>query len=377
MKSYEAGPVSLERQVLFWAVGLAGLLYVVHLLGSAITPFAAGIVLGYLLDPIVLKLQRLGLNRLGASLLILIVFALAVVIVLILVAPVLGSQFVAFSQRLPGYAVRIQALVVAEGNALLAKYGGGWLNALGLTEQLSSAQIQKSVGDFVSQGAQWLLNAFKSLVSGGAAVFNFLSLLIITPVVAFYILVDWNRMISELDSWLPYDHRDSLRTIAREINDALAGYIRGQSIVCLFLGLWYSVGLTLIGLDFGFLIGVLAGFLSFVPYVGSLTALVLSLGVALVQGWPSLKLFFMALGVVGVGQFLEGNVLSPKLVGESIGLHPVWLMFALLAFGQLFGFLGLLIAVPTAAVIGVVSRHLIAVYLTSPFYQGRSAAESR
>ena len=159
-------------------------------------------------------------------------------------------------------------------------------------------------------------------MSGGAAVFNFLSLLIITPVVAFYILVDWNRMISELDSWLPLDHRDSLRTIAREINDALAGFIRGQSIVCLFLGLWYGVGLTLIGLDFGFLIGVLGGLLSFVPYVGSLTALLLSLGVALVQGWPSLTLFFLALAVVGVGQFLEGNVLSPKLVGESDWASP-------------------------------------------------------
>ena len=222
------------------------------------------------------------------------------------------------------------------------------------------------------QGAQWLLNALKSLVSGGAAVFSFLSLLIITPVVAFYILIDWHRMISEIDSWLPLDHRDSLRKIAREINHALAGFIRGQSIVCLFLGLWYGIGLTLIGLDFGFLIGVLGGLLSFVPYVGSLTALVLSLGVALVQGWPSLKLFFMALAVVGVGQFLEGNVLSPKLVGESVGLHPVWLMFALLAFGQLFGFLGLLIAVPTAAAIGVVARHLIALYLTSPLYRGRS-----
>lgn len=377
MKSYEAGPVSLERQVLFWAVGLAGLLYVVHLLGSAITPFAAGIVLGYLLDPVVLKLQKLGLNRLGASLLILIAFALAVAIVLILVAPILGNQFVAFSERLPGYAVRLQQLAVDEGNALIAKYGGSWLGPLGLTEQLSSAQIQKSVGDFVAQGAQWLLNALKSLVSGGAAAFNFLSLLIVTPVVAFYILVDWNRMVAELDSWLPLDHRDSLRKIAREINHALAGFIRGQSIVCLFLGLWYSVGLTLVGLDFGFLIGVLGGFLSFVPYVGSLTALVFSLGVGLVQGWPSLELFFLALGVVGVGQFLEGNVLSPKLVGEFIGLHPVWLMFALLAFGQLFGFLGLLIAVPTAAVIGVVSRHLIAIYLTSPFYRGRSATESQ
>lgn len=369
--------MSLERQVLFWGVAAAAVLYLVHLLGSAITPFAAGIALGYLLDPVVLKLQKLGLSRLAASLLILVAFALGVVIALILVVPILGDQFVAFSQRLPGYAVRLQALAVEEGNALIAKYHGPWLDALGLKGQLSSAEIQKSVGDFVTQGAQWLLHGLRSLASGGAAVFNFLSLLVITPVVAFYILVDWNRMISELDSWLPLDHRDGLRRIAREINQALAGFLRGQSIVCLFLGLWYSVGLTLIGLDFGFLIGVLGGLLSFVPYVGSLTALLFSLGVALVQGWPSLKLFFMALAVVGVGQFLEGNVLSPKLVGESVGLHPVWLMFALLAFGQLFGFLGLLIAVPTAAVIGVVSRHLIAVYLTSPFYRGRSAAESR
>ena len=171
-------------------------------------------------------------------------------------------------------------------------------------------------------------------------------------------------MISKLDSWLPLDHRETLRKIAREINQALAGFIRGQSIVCLFLAVWYSVGLTLIGLDYGFLIGVVGGVLSFVPYVGSLTALVLSLSVALFQGWPSPKLFLLALAVVGTGQFLEGNVLSPQLVGELIGLHPVWLMFALLAFGQLFGFLGLLIAVPTAAAIGVVARHLIAVYLT-------------
>ena len=369
--------MSLERQILFWAIAVAAALYVFYLLGSTITPFAAGIVLGYLLDPVVVKLQSFELNRLGASLLILIAFALSVTIVFILIVPILGNQFVAFSQRLPNYAVRLQALAVEEGNALIAKYGGGWLHALGLSQQLSSTQIQQSVGDFVAQGAQWLLNALKSLVSGGAALFSFLSLMIVTPVVAFYILIDWHRMIFEIDSWLPLDYRDSLRKIAREIDHALAGFIRGQSIVCLFLGMWYGVGLTLIGLDFGFLIGVLGGLLSFVPYVGSLTALLLSLGVALVQGWPSLKLFFMALAVVGVGQFLEGNVLSPKLVGESVGLHPVWLMFALLAFGQLFGFLGLIIAVPTAAAIGVVIRHLIALYLMSALYRGRSAPKSQ
>ena len=369
--------MSLERQILFWGLGLAALLLIIYLLGSTITPFAAGIVLGYLLDPVVLKLQRFGFSRLGASLLILTVFVVAVVLFFILVVPVLGNQFIAFAQHLPGYAVRLQAFAIEEGNAFIARYGGRWLEAFGLSQQLSTTQIQKSVGDFVTQSAQWLLDAFTRLVSGGAALFNFLSLLIITPVVAFYILVDWDRMISKIDSWLPLDHRETLRKIAREINHALAGFIRGQSIVCLFLAVWYSVGLTLIGLDYGFLIGVIGGVLSFVPYVGSLTALVLSLSVALFQGWPSLKLFFLALAVVGTGQFLEGNVLSPQLVGELIGLHPVWLMFALLAFGQLFGFLGLLIAVPTAAAIGVVARHLIAVYLTSPFYRGRPKPESQ
>ena len=370
LNSDEAWPVSLERQVLFWAIAATALLYVVYLLGSTITPFAAGIALGYLLDPVVLKLQRLGLNRLGASLLISAASALAVAIILILVAPILGNQLVAFSQRLPGYAVRLQELAIDEGNALIAKYGGPWLQALGLKEQVSSAQIQKSIGDFVGQGAQWLINGLKSVVSGGAAVFNFLSLLIITPVVAFYILVDWDTIIAEIDSWLPLDHRDSLRKLAREMNDALAGFIRGQSIVCLFLGLWYSIGLTLIGLDFGFLIGVLGGVLELRAVCRVVDCVVLSLGVALVQGWPSLKLFLLALAVVGTGHIFEGNVLSPKLVGESIGLHPVWLMFALLAFGQLFGFLGLLIAVPTAAAIGVVSRHLIALYLTSVRFIG-------
>ena len=365
--------MSIERQILFWAALFAALGYALHVLGSAVTPFAAGIALGYLLDPVVYKLEKLGLNRLGAALIILVVFTSAFVVILIVVVPILGSQLIAFAQKLPGYAMRLQALAVEEGNVLIQKYGGGWIGALGLGEQLSSAQIQKSVGDFVAQGAQWLVNAMKSLVSGGAAVFDFLSLLVITPVVAFYILVDWDRMVAEIDSWLPVEHRERLRAIAREINQALAGFIRGQSLVCLFLGLWYGIGLTLVGLDFGFLIGFIAGLLSFVPYVGSLVALVLSVGVALVQGWPSLKLLGLVLAVVVTGQFLEGYVVSPKLVGESIGLHPVWLMFALLAFGQLFGFVGLVIAVPTAAAAGVLVRHLIGLYLASPFYRGAAA----
>jgi predicted PurR-regulated permease PerM len=366
--------VSVERQFILWAAAFAALWLLLELLGGAVTPFALGIVLGYLLDPVVQKLERLGLNRLGASLVILAAFVVVLALILILVAPILGNQLFGFMRSLPTYVTRLQQLAVDEGNQLLDKYGGSWRDKLGLGEPLSTEQIQKSVGDLVAQGAQWLLDSSRSLVSGGRALISFLSFLVITPVVAFYILVDWDKMIATIDNSLPRDHYETLRQIAREIDAALAGFLRGQFLVCLFLGVWYGVGLTIVGLDYGFLIGVLAGVLSFVPYVGSLTALVLSLGVAVVQGWPHWGLFLSALAVVASGQFLEGNVLSPKLVGESVGLHPVWVMFALVAFGALFGFTGLLIAVPVAAAIGVVARHMLALYRAGPLYRGSAGA---
>jgi predicted PurR-regulated permease PerM len=197
----------------------------------------------------------------------------------------------------------------------------------------------------------------------------------VTPVVAFYILLDWDRMLVTIDGWIPIHHRDVVRGLAREIDRAIAGFLRGQSLVCLFLGLWYGVGLSMIGLNFGFLIGISSGFLSFIPYVGSLTALVLSAIIAIVQGWPSWWLFLMALGVVGTGQFLEGNVLTPRLVGASVGLHPVWLMFALFAFGSLFGFTGLILAVPISAAIGVLARFALKRYLQSSFYLTAGTAQ--
>jgi predicted PurR-regulated permease PerM len=177
-------------------------------------------------------------------------------------------------------------------------------------------------------------------------------------------------MVATIDELVPPRHRPEVRAIARDINKALAGFLRGQALVCLFLGLWYSIGLSLLGLEFGFLIGVCAGVLSFVPYVGSITAFVLSIIVATVQGWPDWRLPAEAIGVVGMGLFLDGNVLSPRLVGGSIGVHPVWLMFALLAFGTLFGFTGLLLAAPLAAAIGVISRFVLRRYRHSALFLG-------
>ena len=304
-----------------------------------------------------------------------IVVSLAFVLLLILFVPLMAHQLAAFIESLPGLITRLQALVAEEGSLLGGKLGGGaLLERLALDAKLDAADMQKSMSDIVGQGAQWMLTFLKSLWSGGQALLGVFSLLVVTPVVTFYILLDWGRMIGAIDGLAPPTHREDIRAIARDMNRAIAGFLRGQSLVCLFLGLWYGIGLSLIGLKFGFLLGVCAGFLSFIPYVGSLTALVLSAVMSLVQGWPNMGLFAMAMGVIGVGQFLEGNVLTPRLVGASVGLHPVWLMFALFAFGSLFGFTGLILAVPLAAVLGVLIRFAIVRYRQSPVYLGAAGS---
>jgi len=200
------------------------------------------------------------------------------------------------------------------------------------------------------------------------------SLIVVTPVVAFYLIYDWHRMLSTVDGWVPVQNRDTVRSLAREIDAAISGFVRGQTAVCLILGSFYSAALTISGLNFGLLIGLISGLITFIPYVGSMTGLVLALGVAVAQFWPEYGSILIVLGIFLVGQFFEGNLLAPQLVGESVGLHPVWLIFALLAFGYLFGFVGLLVAVPLAATIGVLSRFALRRYLQSSFYTGEESA---
>ena len=191
-----------------------------------------------------------------------------------------------------------------------------------------------------------------------------------TPVVAFYLICDWDRMIAAVDRLIPVPQRETVRRLGREIDATIAAYVRGQSGLCLILGSYYATGLTFAGLSFGLLIGVISGLISFIPYVGSLTALILSLGVALAQFAPDWTRIVIVAGIVLFGQFLEGNVLAPKLVGKSVGLHPVWLIFALFAFGYLFGFVGLLLAVPLAAGSRVLIRFALSRYFASPLYTG-------
>ena len=368
--------MTLQRQLLFWLGGFAALLLCLYQLSGVLMPFAAGLVLGYLLDPVVTRLQRLGLNRLGAALLILAIFILALALALILLVPVLGRQFASFIEKFPDYVVRVQALASAGGGSMLEKYFGSALEFLGLQGTVSAEDIRRSLGEGVSAGLQWFAGFIRSLISGSGALISVVSLLIVTPVVAFYMLVDWDRMIDTVDTWLPRRHRETIRALARDIDRALAGFVRGQSIVCVILGLYYGIALSVTGLNFGFLIGFATGLLGFVPYVGALAGLVLSICVAIAQGWPSWTLPLLVLGVFGVGQVLEGYVLSPNLVGASVGLHPVWMMLALFAFGNLFGLTGLLLAVPAAAALGVLARFGLRRYLASPLYHGVSTPPS-
>lgn len=359
--------MTVQRQIGFWAIALIVTALLLFVLRDILLPFVAGFAVAYLLDPMADRLERLGIGRLAATLIILILFILVFLVALVLILPFLAHQLGAFMDRLPSYVARLQELAARQGGPLVERLGG--------SEAL--AEIQNSIGNLVGQGAAWLGAFVGRLWAGGQAILSVFALLVVTPVVAFYLLVDWDRMVATVDSWLPLSQRDTIRLIARDIDAAIAGFIRGQAMVCLILGAFYAVGLSLIGLNFGVLIGLTAGMLSFIPYVGSITGLILSVGVAIVQFWPDWTWIAVTLGVFAFGQFVEGNILSPKLVGASVGLHPVWLMFALLAFSSLFGFVGLLLAVPLAAAVGVIARYALARYMDSPLYRGSRLVEPR
>ena len=194
-------------------------------------------------------------------------------------------------------------------------------------------------------------------------------LLVVTPVVSWYLLRDWDRIIAQVDSWLPRAHRDVIREQFGLIDDTLAGFVRGQATVCLILGGAYALALELAGLQYGLVVGLISGLISFIPYVGSLVGLALSVGLAAIQFDEPMRIVLIAVIFVA-GQAIEGNFLTPKLVGERVGLHAVWVLFAMLAGGSLFGFLGILLAVPVAAVIGVLVRFGLARYMDSAFYSG-------
>ncbi len=351
--------MTLQQQLRIWFVALLALILCLWLLGDIMLPFVVGLVMAYFLDPVADKLEKWGLSRLAATVIILVFSIVVFALLVLLIAPMLGDQIGRFAERLPGY---VTTLV-----ALFNDAAPDWLKTM---LQRGNLSLPNSASDIAAKAASWLGTVIGSIWSGGLAIVNLISLLVVTPIVIFYMLNDWDRMVAKVDSWLPREHVDTIRGLARQIDEAMAGFIRGQGTVCLALGIFYAIALISVGLNFGLLIGLAAGLISFVPYVGSIVGGIMSIGMALVQFWPDWISVVMVAAIFALGQFLEGNFLSPKLVGHRIGLHPVWLMFALFAFGYLFGFVGLLLAVPLAAAAGVLVRFALNQYLASPLYLG-------
>ncbi|MEQ1710646.1 MAG: AI-2E family transporter [Hyphomicrobium sp.] len=351
----------VERQVLFWLAALAVLLLLIGLLRDILLPFVAGLVLAYFLNPAADWLERLGLPRVWASILIVALGAIMVITVMVLLVPLLASQAQQFALALPGEFERIRTLLETWARERLGarfpEFEEGVRRATG------------AAGDNWANLAGW---AASSLWSRSLAVFNFFSLLLITPLVVFYLLIDWNAMLLKLDGWLPRAHAPVIRLLAGDINDAVSAFIRGQGMVCVILGAFYALALTAVGLRYGLLIGLFTGALSFVPFVGWALGLITSTALAVIQFWPDTTPILIVIGIFLTGQALDAAWLSPKIVGSKIGLHPVWLIFALFVFSYLFGFVGVLVAVPVAAATGVIVRFALSLYLKSPVYHGES-----
>ncbi|HEX6131085.1 MAG TPA: AI-2E family transporter, partial [Actinomycetota bacterium] len=212
-----------------------------------------------------------------------------------------------------------------------------------------------------------------ALFGQSLALVNLVGLLAVTPLVAFYLLRDWPAILAAMDGWLPRDHADVIRTQAREADRVLAGFARGAALVCTLLGVFYGVALSLVGLDFGLLIGLAAGALSFVPFLGTFVGFGASVGMAIVQFWPHWQRVAIVAAIFLGGNLLADYVVTPRLVGDRIGVHPLWVLFAVFAGGALFGFVGVLIAVPACALVGVLARFAIAQYQASGYYRGTEA----
>ena len=344
-------------QLAFWLVGLAVLGLSVFALRGILLPFVAAMAVAYMLDPVADELEDWGLSRTLATTVITALFVVVTAGALLLLLPLLQQQFLDFIGRLPAYADAIRAFAAPLSEALFARL-----------DPDDVARVREAFAGLSDRAAEWTLELVRGLWQSGLAVLNLLSLLFIMPIVTFYLLRDWDTIVARIDGLLPRAHADVIRAQLRLIDEVLAGFVRGQGLVCLILGVFYAVSLMLLGLDFGLIVGLGAGVVSFIPYVGAISGFVVGVGMALLQFDDLLRVAAIA-AVFVVGQLAEGYLLSPRLVGERVGLHPVWVIFGVLAGAALFGFVGVLLAVPATAVIGVLARFASERYVASPLYQ--------
>ncbi|WP_306006993.1 AI-2E family transporter [Aquicoccus porphyridii] len=344
----------VRDQVRYWGIAAVVFVVVLWALGDVILPFVLGGAIAYFLDPVADRLERLGASRGVATAIITIVATLVFILMALLVIPTLVQQAIALFNTAPQLAQDLQAFLTERFPSLVD----------------ADSTLRKSllaVGEKVQDRGGELLEA---VLSSAASIINIVLLFVIVPVVAVYLLYDWDRMVSRIDALLPRDHAPVIRQLAGEIDTVLASFIRGMGTVSLILGTYYAVALMVVGLQFGLVVGFVAGALTFIPYVGAILGGALAIGLGLFQFWGEWITIGLVAAIFVAGQVAEGNVLTPKLVGGSVGLHPVWLIFALSVFGTLFGFVGMLVAVPLAATLGVLARFGIESYRSSRLYRG-------
>jgi len=352
--------LSSREKATYWGLIAAAFGLVLWLLGNTLVPFIVGAAIAYLLDPLADWLERHGFSRTAATATVTGFVIILLTLALLFLVPVLVDQISSAISAAPDLVARLREFLIARFPDLLNETSS-------LRRALSSMELMLQ-----EKG----IAVVRQLLSSSLAVVDFLLLLVIAPVVAFYLLMDWDLMIARIDDLIPREYLETVRHLARQFDNVLSGFVRGQFTVCLVLGSFYAIALAVIGLNFGVVVGLFAGLVSFIPFVGSVVGGALSIGIALFQFWGDWTLIAAVAAVFAIGQAVEGNVLTPNLVGNSVGLHPVWLIFALSAFGALFGFAGLLVAVPIAAVIGVLGRFGIRQYKDGRLYHGAPPAPS-
>ena len=340
-----------RREAAFWITVLFGSLVFLWLFEAILLPFVVGMAIGYFLDPVVERLTRYGISRtVAAGTLIVGAFAIGVT-ALVLLVPVVIQQLTALVQDLPGLLATARERIATSLTPLTDAF---------------APPLDHVATQAVEQGGRAVLG----VIGQGLALVNVVSLLAITPLVSFYLLRDWPRIVAEIDGWLPRAHAETIRQQARAIDEVLAGFARGSAIVCTLLATFYALALTLAGLDFGLVIGFIAGGLSFVPYLGFVVGLLSSVGMATYQFWPEWSRIAIVVAIFFIGQWGSDYFLTPRLVGTRANVHPLWILFSIFAGGAVFGFVGVLLAVPACAAIGVLVRFAIARYKTSQIYLG-------
>ncbi len=353
--------MSLKNQITAWIAMFVVLGLLLWVFRGILLPFVLGITFAYLLNPFVDWLERRKLSRAMSTLIVMLLALLLLVTAFLLIVPLLLQQAFGLARNIPGYVQQLQAFV----ENLIPRLEQ-WLGPDRMQE------LERGLEQMFADGIGLMTNVTGQVMQSSMSIINTLGVLVVTPVVAFYLLLDWDGMVESVDNLFPPQHRAEMRKLFADMDRALAGFVRGQGAVVGILALYYALTLSLAGLSFGLAIVLIAGLFSFIPYVGALIGFVLSIGVALVQFWPDWVMISVILGIYLFGQFLEGNILYPKLVGSSIGVHPVWLMFSLFAFAVIFGGVGVIIAVPLAAISGVLVRWAVLKYKQSPLYDADS-----